>query len=110
MILDEKRLKELLVELKEGLNVIYGSRLKGLYLYGSYARGNQQQDSDVDILVVLDRIEHYAGEVDRSGQLASDLSIKYGVSISRVFVAELDWRQKQDSFFLDNVREEAIAA
>lgn len=110
MILDEKQLNELLVELKKGLQSIYGSHLKGLYLYGSYARREQQQDSDVDILVVLDRIDHYAGEVDRSGQLASDISLKYGVSISRVFVSQQDWRQKQDSFFLDNVRGEAIAA
>lgn len=110
MILKKEQLKKLLAELKEGLKSIYGTRLKGLYLYGSYAREEQQQDSDVDILVILGQIEHYAGEVDRSGQLASDLSLKYGVSISRVFVTESDWRQKQDSFFLDNVRDEAIAA
>ena len=99
MILNDKQLKELLAELKAGLKGIYGSRLKGIYLYGSYARGKQQKDSDVDVLVVLDQIEHYAGEVDRSGQLVSDLSLKYGVSISKVLVTEGDWRQKQDSFW-----------
>ena len=109
-MIEKAQLKELLTELRLGLEIIYGRRLKGLYLYGSYARGEQQKDSDVDILVVLDQIEHYAGEVDRSGQLASDISLKYGVSVSRVFVAENDWRQKRDSFFLDNVRGEAIAA
>ena len=109
-MIEKAQLKELLTELRLGLEIIYGRRLKGLYLFGSYARGEQQNDSDVDILVVLDQIEHYAGEVDRSGQLASDISLKYGVSVSRVFVAENDWRQKRDSFFLDNVREEAIAA
>ena len=109
-LISEKRLKALLAELKKGLKSIYGSRLRGFFLYGSYARGEQQKDSDIDVLIVLDQIEHYAGEVDRSGQAASDLSLKYGVSISRVFVSELDWQQKKDSFFLDNVREEAVAA
>lgn len=109
-MIKDKELKELLEQLKKGLKIIYGSRLKGLYLYGSYARKEQKKDSDLDVLIVLDQIKHYAGEVDRSGQLASDLSLAYDVSISRVFVSETDWRQKQDSFFLDNVRDEAVAA
>lgn len=83
--------------------------VKGLYLYGSYARKEQQNDSDVDVLVVLENYDHYVGEVRRSGQLASDLSLKYGVSISRVFVTEKDWKLK-DAIFLANVREEATAA
>ena len=109
MILKEQQLKKLLKELKEGLNAIYGSRIKGLHLYGSYARGEQENDSDVDALVVLDRYDHYLEEVRRSGQLASDLSLKYGVSLSRVFVTENDWKLK-NSIFLENVREEAMAA
>ena len=96
-------------ELKEGLKRIYGPRLKGLYLYGSYARGEQQDDLDGDALVVLDGYDHYVGEVRRSGQLASDLSLKYGVSVSRFFVTESDWKLK-DSIFLANVRGEAMAA
>ncbi len=108
-MINEKQLKELLAELKEGLIMIYGARLQGLYLYGSYARGEQQNDSDVDVLVVLDSYDHYVGEVRRSGQLASDLSLKYGVSVSRVFVTKNDWKLK-DSVFLANVREEAMAA
>ena len=108
-MLEAKTKKDLLAELKAGLKTIYGSRLKGLYLYGSYARGEQQDDSDVDILVVLGEIEHYYGEVVRSGQLASDLSLKYGVCVSRVFVTESDWKTR-DTSFLANVREDAVAA
>ena len=89
--------------------ILKKEELKGLSLYGSYARGEQQKDSDVDILVVLDHYEHYVGEVRRSGQLASDLSLKYGVSVSRVFVRENDWKL-QDSVFLATIREEAMAA
>jgi len=102
-------IKELLAALKAGLKAIYGSRLKGIYLYGSYARGEQQEDSDVDVLIVLDQIEHYFGEVGRSGQLVSDLSLKYATCISRVFVTESDWKTR-DTSFLENVREDAIAA
>ncbi|MBI4430798.1 MAG: nucleotidyltransferase domain-containing protein [Candidatus Omnitrophica bacterium] len=102
-------IKDLLTELKAGLKTIYGSRLKGLYLYGSYARGEQEEDSDVDILIVLDKIEHYYGEIVRTGQLSSDLSLKYSVCISSFFVTESDWKVR-DTSFLSNVREDAVAA
>ena len=109
MILTDKQLKELLVELKAGLKSIYGHRLKGLYLYGSYARGEPEEYSDIDVLIALDQIPHYAAEIDRTGYLASDLSLKYGSTVSRFFVTEQDWKTKDTSFFL-NVREDAVAA
>lgn len=109
MVLKDKELKELLAEFKEGLRSLYQSRLKGIYLYGSYARDNPEEDSDIDVLIVLDEIEHYAGEIDRTGYLTSDLSLKYGATISRVLVTERDWKSKNTSFFV-NVREDAIAA
>jgi predicted nucleotidyltransferase len=39
--------------LKAGLAEIYGDRLAGLVLYGSQARGDAREDSDVDVAVVL---------------------------------------------------------
>ena len=39
-------------ELREGLAAFYGDRLRGVYLFGSYARGEARPDSDLDIMVV----------------------------------------------------------
>jgi predicted nucleotidyltransferase len=99
----------LMRELKEGLARIYGTRLRRVYLYGSYARGEQVDGSDVDVLISLDRIERYFAELGRTGELASEVSLRYGVSVSRVFVPERDW-EMQDSAFLANVSEDAVAA
>ncbi|MBW2149376.1 MAG: nucleotidyltransferase domain-containing protein [Deltaproteobacteria bacterium] len=41
----------LLSELKSGLKSVYGERLKGVCLYGSYARGEDDRESDVDVPV-----------------------------------------------------------
>lgn len=96
------------VALAEGLRRVYGDRLRGVVLFGSFARGEAQVDSDLDALVILDRIDHYAAEVDRTGCLCSDLSLRYGLTISRVFISEEEWRAG-DGAFVSNVRAEALA-
>lgn len=104
-----ERLIHLLRDLRTELHRIYGSRLKGAYLYGSYARHEADPESDVDILVVLDDIERYGDEVTRTGSMGSALSLKYGISVSQVFVTERAW-SLGDTAFLGNVREEAVPA
>ena len=99
--------KHLLREIKDGLAAIYGQRLQAAYLYGSYARGEEDSESDLDVLVVLDKVERYGAEIDQTGELISTLSLKHGVSISRVFVAKRDWMESEAPF-LWNARTEAI--
>jgi predicted nucleotidyltransferase len=103
------KIKTPLAELRAGLETIYKGRLKDVYVFGSYARGDEEPESDLDLMVVLDRIERYGEEVRRTGALVSEVALSHGLSISRVFVSERDWRER-DTVFLANAREEAIAA
>jgi uncharacterized protein len=59
--------------------------------------------------VVLDRVDHYCAEIDRTGYIASELSLKYGVSISRVFVSADEWRAAETPL-LANAHAEGVAA
>ena len=95
-------------ELKEGLVRIYGDKLKAVYLYGSYARGDYRQGSDVDVMIVLNNYKSYGKEIDRTGKLTSNLSLEYGISISRVLIKEMQWKSS-DTPLLRNIRMDGIS-
>lgn len=94
---------------RAGLEGIYGSRLHEVYLYGSWARGEANAASDLDLLVVLDDVGQYFAEIERTSELRSDLALEHGLTVSMVYVSEDDWRAA-DTPFLAGVREEARAA
>jgi predicted nucleotidyltransferase len=104
-----KNVKQLLAELKKGLTELYGQRLKAVYLFGSYARGDYDESSDLDIMIVLDAYKSYWDELVRSSELASELSLNYDVTISRTIMTEDQWK-KGDLPVLRNVRAEGVAA
>lgn len=45
---------ELITEYVEAIKAIYGMHLREIILYGSYARGDFRDDSDIDIMILLD--------------------------------------------------------
>jgi predicted nucleotidyltransferase len=99
--------RDLLQAYKEGLDRLYGERLKGLYLFGSHARGEAQPDSDVDLVVVLDEVSEYGREIRRTSELTASLALEYEVSISCVFSSRADWLRAEGPFLV-NVRTDAI--
>ncbi len=102
------RIRKLMKELKEGLARIYGDQLKAVYLYGSYARGDARTDSDIDVMIVLNNYESYGKEIDQTGKLTSNLSLEYGISISRVLMKEMQWKSR-DTPLLRNIRMDGIS-
>jgi predicted nucleotidyltransferase len=102
------RIKPLLKGLKKGLLRLYGKRLKGMVLYGSYARGDYEDGSDLDVLVVLSDFERAPLEINRTSQLVGGLSLEYLITISPVFMREKDWLLA-DKPLLRNIRAEGVA-
>jgi len=102
------KIQRLLRELKQGLIRLYGERLKGVYLYGSYARGDFQEGSDLDVLVVLDDFERAPLELEFTDDLMGNLSLEYLITISPMFMREKDWLTA-DKPLLRNARVDAVA-
>ncbi len=85
----------------------YGSAIKGVILYGSHARGTATEDSDVDLLVVVENsLDPW--QVRRSlDALLFDILLETGELISVVVVREM-YYEKYTSPFLANVRREGV--
>jgi uncharacterized protein len=89
--LSPRAVQALLAELKAELQQLYGGRLQALVLYGSYARGEARDGSDLDVAVVLDSFARVWPEIDRTGLVVASLSLKYGVTVSLVPIRKRDW-------------------
>jgi predicted nucleotidyltransferase len=102
-----KEIRPLLRKLKSGLKQIYGKQFKKAYLFGSYARGDYDLDSDVDILIVLSDFKKYGEELRRTSGLVSDLSLDYETTVSVVFSREQEWKTDKLPLLL-NIRAEGV--
>jgi len=97
----------LALALRDGLRPVLGERLRGLVLYGSHARGEADRESDVDLLVLLDRVETLGSEIERIGPVASRLSLEHDVLVSALPVSETEFRSSVAPL-LSTARQEGI--
>jgi uncharacterized protein len=87
----------------------YGPRLVHLMLFGSYARGEARADSDVDVTVVLDRIEN-PSERMLPMQIAGDLTVEYGLAIAPIVLSkdEMAFLHQREDLLAENLDREGI--
>jgi predicted nucleotidyltransferase len=102
-------IRKMMKELKEGLVGIYGDKLKAVYLYGSYARGDYRQGSDVDIMILLSDYRNYWDELRRTSELMGSICLEYDLHVSRVFMTEAKWKQS-DTPLLRNIHQDGQPA
>lgn len=73
---------------------VYGDRLRQVVLFGSWVRGEAHEESDVDLVVVLDQVRDRASERDRIVDALFDLEADSGRAIEAFPVAEADARER----------------
>ncbi len=101
------KIRKVLNELKKEVLRIYGENVDSIILYGSRARGDAREDSDIDILVVLKNDFNYSEMLRRSSDLVASLSLENNVVISRAFAKKADYEKRQTPFLM-NVRREGV--
>ena len=106
----DENIRKLLAELADLLCQIYGDKLRTVILYGSVARGTQTNDSDIDIMVLVDGNNDELRQYDKKlSDVSTDISLKYLKVLSVVDVSYqeyLDWMHI--SPFYKNVSEEGV--
>jgi predicted nucleotidyltransferase len=103
-----KKLEKIITEFRQALEKIYGDKLINLVLYGSQARGDATENSDIDIMVILKSPVSPGDEIFRMGEVKNQINLKYDQLISVLPISEEDFLCK-DTPLLKNIRREGIA-
>lgn len=75
------------------LRGLYRDRLRQVLLFGSWARGDAHPESDIDLLVVLDRLDSPWHELRRMDEILDRHSVEWDTVVSAMPVAEADLAQ-----------------
>jgi predicted nucleotidyltransferase len=102
-----KRVQTILKEVREELKKIYHDRFKEMILFGSYARGDAADDSDIDIVLLLENVKDISTERDRYLPVTGQISLKYDTVVSVVPFDVQDFHQKRTPLIL-NVNKEGV--
>ena len=90
-------------ELRRGL----GPRVRQIILFGSRARGDAREESDYDMLVVVDQrtadLRHVILEIE------SGLMDRYGVLVATTLRSEEEWQRTQLFPLARNIIREGVA-
>ena len=102
--------RTLLEQYTEILKGIYGKHLKVVILYGSYARGDYNENSDVDVMILVkipeEKLSNY---IDVVSDCAFEYLMKYGIDISPVLKNENHFKYWEETIpYYQNIRKEGV--
>jgi predicted nucleotidyltransferase len=102
-----EEIKPILEDVKKSLKKTYGKQLKGVILFGSYARGDSTEGSDIDIIVLLDGIEDPVTEKEKFFDAIWQLDLKYDTVISVLPFDENQFKTRRMPVIL-NAKKEGV--
>lgn len=102
------RLQKILKEYRARLDEILGSELDSIILYGSQARGDAEEGSDIDVLCVMKGPFDYGEMLERTSEVSAELSLKYDLVLSRAFVTRQDFQSRRTPFLMNVLREGVV--
>ena len=98
----------LLERYKEAVSQILGERLKRIILYGSYARGDFKQDSDMDLADI--QPEEISNLADRIYDITYDFEVKYEMEINPSIQSIQVYEQWKGVYpFFMNIEKDGVA-
>lgn len=100
----------ILLGFSRGVKTVFGKNLRKVILYGSYARGDYNDNSDVDIMVLTTLTDSEIEKVEtKIFDLAFDYEMEYGIEISVVVKNEEHFNYWLGALpFYNNIQKEGI--
>ncbi len=104
-------LSAILSELAQCYRETYGSNLTKIVLYGSYARGDYEEGSDIDVAaIVKGSRRELQDELKKVWDVSHDLGLEYGIIVSPTVIPSDEYEQwKDDLPYYKNIEQEGIA-
>ena len=101
---------DIALTMKKGDEQVYGDNIIDIYLYGSYARGDYRENSDIDIMVLTTLTDEEIRQIKTTiYDVAFDFQMEYGVDISVVIKNEAHFNYWLGALpFYDNVQKEGV--
>lgn len=101
--------KRLLREMQIRLQTVFGDRLEGVVLYGSEVRNEATDESDIDILVLLDNVQSHLQDSRKCSEALIDLAIQLGSPIHAKPTPLGLYNEKQAPLYVEVQREGVMA-
>lgn len=103
--MESGELQAILQELKEKLSNLYGDRLADLILYGSQARGDAEDGSDIDVLIVLRDNVISPEDTQKARDIVYELSYDHNTVVSCVYIDHKTFLRGQGPLVRNVLRE-----
>jgi predicted nucleotidyltransferase len=87
-------------QFKTTIQQLYGERLSKIILFGSYARGEEKENSDMDFLIVLkDKNISVFNEIEKINNQVYDMILQTGKIISFIPTTEEKFERSPNYFY-----------
>lgn len=103
-------LQTILKKISEIYYAVYGEDIVKIVLYGSYARGDYQNDSDIDIAAIVRGERRDLQErLKKVWDISSDLELEYETIVSPTVIPFEEYEKyKEDMPYYRNIQKEGV--
>lgn len=106
----KNELKIILNKIAKVYESVYGTDIVSILLYGSYARGDYQKDSDIDIVAIVQgNREELQAKLKQVWDASADLELEYGTIVSPTVIPYEEFEKYKDDLpYYRNIQSEGV--